>query len=123
VGAEIARIEGRAFDAIELYEQAIRSARANGFVHNEAIASCKVRANPILNLQGLRNKLAHFDSDYNYDVFRQVSPEWLEEIEGEVSGWLDQLGQALKYKRIPDTARILKDVMSVAEQSGAYQTP
>jgi PAS domain S-box-containing protein len=38
VGAEIARIEGRAFDAMNLYEQAIRSARANGFVHNEALA-------------------------------------------------------------------------------------
>ena len=38
VGAEIARIEGRALDAERLYEQAIRSARANGFVHNEALA-------------------------------------------------------------------------------------
>jgi PAS domain S-box-containing protein len=38
VGAEIARIEGRDVDAMHLYEQAIRSARDNGFVHNEAIA-------------------------------------------------------------------------------------
>jgi tetratricopeptide (TPR) repeat protein len=38
VGAEIARIEGREVDAERLYEQAIRSARANGFVHNEALA-------------------------------------------------------------------------------------
>src|SRR5262249_21001927 len=38
VGAEIARIEGRALDAEHLYEQAIRSAHANGFVHNEALA-------------------------------------------------------------------------------------
>jgi len=38
VGAEIARIEGRELDAERLYEQAIRSARANAFVHNEAIA-------------------------------------------------------------------------------------
>ena len=38
VGAEIARIEGRSLDAIELYEQAIRSARKNGFVHIEALA-------------------------------------------------------------------------------------
>ena len=38
VGAEIARIEGRAFDAQGLYEKAIRSARENGFIHNEAIA-------------------------------------------------------------------------------------
>ena len=38
VGAEIARIEGRELDAERLYERAIRSARANGFVHNEAIA-------------------------------------------------------------------------------------
>ncbi|TQF29723.1 AAA family ATPase [Bradyrhizobium sp. UNPA324] len=39
VGAEIARIDGRAFDAMSLYEQAIRSAQANGFVHNEALAN------------------------------------------------------------------------------------
>ncbi|MFD1972383.1 AAA family ATPase [Trinickia caryophylli] len=39
VGAEIARIEGRAFEAQSLYEQAIRSSEDNGFVHNEALAS------------------------------------------------------------------------------------
>ncbi|HVJ57803.1 MAG TPA: PAS domain-containing protein, partial [Terrimicrobiaceae bacterium] len=38
VGAEIARIEGRVLDAEHLYRQAIRSASANGFVHNEAVA-------------------------------------------------------------------------------------
>src|SRR5262249_17396996 len=38
VGAELARIEGRALDAMRLYEKAIRSAHANGFIHNEAIA-------------------------------------------------------------------------------------
>ena len=38
VGAEVARIEGRELDAERLYEGAIRSARENGFVHNEAIA-------------------------------------------------------------------------------------
>jgi PAS domain S-box-containing protein len=38
VGAELARLEGRDLDATRLYEQAIRSARASGFVHNEALA-------------------------------------------------------------------------------------
>jgi hypothetical protein len=38
VGAEIARIEGRDGDSLRLYERAIRSAHANGFVHNEAVA-------------------------------------------------------------------------------------
>jgi len=38
VGAEIARLEGRDADAMRLYEQAIRSARTNGFVNNEALA-------------------------------------------------------------------------------------
>jgi PAS domain S-box-containing protein len=38
VGAEIARIERREFEAMRLYEQAIRSAHANGFIHNEALA-------------------------------------------------------------------------------------
>jgi PAS domain S-box-containing protein len=36
--AEIARLEGRAFDAMQLYEQAIQSAHENGFVQNEAVA-------------------------------------------------------------------------------------
>jgi predicted ATPase/two-component sensor histidine kinase len=38
VRAEIARIEGREMEAMGLYEQAIRAARENGFVHNEAVA-------------------------------------------------------------------------------------
>src|SRR5712675_2390333 len=38
VSAEIARLEGRAFDAMHLYEQAIQSAHENGFVQNEALA-------------------------------------------------------------------------------------
>jgi PAS domain S-box-containing protein len=43
VGAEIARLEGRELDAERLYEQAIQSARANGFIHNKAIA-CELSA-------------------------------------------------------------------------------
>jgi PAS domain S-box-containing protein len=39
VGAEIARLEGRELDAERLYEKAIRSAQANGFVHNEALSN------------------------------------------------------------------------------------
>jgi PAS domain S-box-containing protein len=38
VSAEILHIEGRAFDAMQLYEQAIQSAHDNGFVQNEALA-------------------------------------------------------------------------------------
>ena len=38
VGAEIARIEGRSLEAMDLYERAIVLAHTNGFVHNEAIA-------------------------------------------------------------------------------------
>jgi predicted ATPase/signal transduction histidine kinase len=36
--AELARIEGRDADAMRLYEQAIQSARENGFVQNEGVA-------------------------------------------------------------------------------------
>src|ERR1700754_609493 len=39
VGAEIARIEGRALDAEHLYEHAIHSAHTHGLVHNEALAN------------------------------------------------------------------------------------
>ena len=39
VGAEIARLEGREIDAERLYEQAVRSAGANGFIHHEALSN------------------------------------------------------------------------------------
>jgi PAS domain S-box-containing protein len=39
VAAEIARAEARDPDAMRLYEQAIRSARENGFIHNEALGN------------------------------------------------------------------------------------
>src|SRR6516165_6407340 len=39
VAAEVARIEGRELDAERLYEQAIRAARDNGLVQNEALAN------------------------------------------------------------------------------------
>jgi PAS domain S-box-containing protein len=38
VAAEIARIEDRALDAMQLYERAIQSAREHGFVQNEGLA-------------------------------------------------------------------------------------
>ncbi|HSW04322.1 response regulator [Aquabacterium sp.] len=38
VAAEIARIEGREFEAMRLYEQAIQAAHENGFVQNEGVA-------------------------------------------------------------------------------------
>ncbi len=39
VAAEVARLEGRDADAMRLYEQAIRSAHENGFVHDGALAA------------------------------------------------------------------------------------
>jgi PAS domain S-box-containing protein len=39
IAAELANLEGHESDAMRLYEEAIISARENGFVHNEGIAS------------------------------------------------------------------------------------
>ncbi|MDB6171658.1 MAG: Protein kinase [Chthoniobacteraceae bacterium] len=39
VSAEIARLQGRDLDAMRLYDQAIQSARVNGFIHHMAIAN------------------------------------------------------------------------------------
>src|SRR5258708_2377622 len=38
ISAKVARVEGRALEAMQLYEQAIQSAHENGFVQNEALA-------------------------------------------------------------------------------------
>jgi PAS domain S-box-containing protein len=66
VGAEIARIEGRDLSAMRLYEQAIGSAQANGFIHNAAHSS--EIAGRFYSARGLE-KVAHTylrDARYNY---------------------------------------------------------
>ncbi|WNC95492.1 AAA family ATPase (plasmid) [Paraburkholderia sp. FT54] len=61
VGAEIARLGGRDLDAIRLYEEAIRLARSDGFIQNEALAHeraagfCTARGFPTMADAFLRN--------------------------------------------------------------------
>jgi PAS domain S-box-containing protein len=102
VGAEIARIEGRVVYAEELYEQAIRSAHANGFVHNEALA----------------NELAaHF---YMARGFEKIAHTYLRDARDCYLQWgadgkvrqLDNVYPRLRHeKRLPDpTSTILTSV-------------
>jgi PAS domain S-box-containing protein len=61
VAAEIARLEGRDLDAMRLYEQAIQSAREQGFAQNEGLAHeaaarfCLARGLHTIGLAYLRN--------------------------------------------------------------------
>ena len=64
--AELARLEGRDLDAMRLYEEAIRTARENGFVQNEGVAN-ELAAQFYLK-RGIE-KVAHFylrDARYCY---------------------------------------------------------
>ena len=61
VSAEIARVEGRDTDAMHLYEEAIRSARENGFVQNEGLAH-ELAAGFYLNRGSTTAALAHLEN-------------------------------------------------------------
>ena len=56
VGAEMAQIEGRDLDAMRLYKRVIRSAHANGFVHNEAVANGRSRHASMLHEASRRSR-------------------------------------------------------------------
>src|SRR4029077_17917365 len=80
VAGEIARLEGRDFEAMRLYEEAIRLAHANGFVHNEALAN---------------EVAAHF---YMARGFEKIAHAYLREprycsLRGEAAGKVRQLDQ------------------------------
>jgi len=67
VGAEIARLQGRELDAELFYEEAIRSAHVNGFVHNEALAN--ELAARFYTARGLKKiALAHLQDAWYYYV-------------------------------------------------------
>ncbi|WP_341272031.1 trifunctional serine/threonine-protein kinase/ATP-binding protein/sensor histidine kinase [Paraburkholderia ginsengiterrae] len=72
VRAELARLEGRDLDAMRLYEQAAHSARENGFLHHEGIASelagrfylgCGLRTNADAYLHNARHCFALWGAD------------------------------------------------------------
>jgi PAS domain S-box-containing protein len=86
VSAEIARIEGRELDAERLYEQAIRSARANSFVHNEALAN--ELASRFYRARGFEKiaRLYLHDARYGY-------------LRSEVDGKVTQLDKLYPYLR------------------------
>jgi PAS domain S-box-containing protein len=86
VGAEIAGIEGRDLDAMRLYEQAIRSAHANGFIHNEALAN---------------ERAAHFYAARGFD---KIARAYLRDARGGYLRWgadgkVRQLEEAHPYLR------------------------
>jgi PAS domain S-box-containing protein len=98
VGAEIARIEGRDLDAMRLYEKAIHSSRANGFVNNEAIAY--ERASAFYSARG----------------FEQISDTYLRHARACYASWgadgkvkqLDRLHPGLKQEQpLPGSTSII----------------
>jgi PAS domain S-box-containing protein len=118
VGAEIARIEGRTLDAEKLYEDAIRSAQANGFVHHEALA----------------NELAA--GFYRARGLEKVAKAYLKEARSLYARWgadgkvkqLDELYPRLRDERTPTSSTAIAspvgqlDVATVVKASQALSS-
>jgi len=106
VTAELARIDGRDRDAMRLYDQAIRSARDNGFIQNEAVA----------------NEVAgRFFLDRGLEAFGRA---YLRNARSCYLGWgargkvkqLDQLYQGLEEHTPPEATRTTARMGSTIEQ-------
>jgi PAS domain S-box-containing protein len=80
VGAEIARIEGRVVDAEMLYEQAIHSAQASGFVHVEALAN--ELASRFYGARGLQKIARVYMQDARYGYLRWGADGKVEQLDG-----------------------------------------
>ena len=86
VSAEVARIEGRDLDAMRLYEEAIRSARENGFVHNEALAyelaagstGPRARPNGVAHLRNARAGYVRWGADGKVKQLDRLHPHLVE---------------------------------------------
>ncbi|MDB5775603.1 MAG: hypothetical protein JWP38_1736 [Herbaspirillum sp.] len=118
VSAEIARIEGRGPDAMQLYEEAIQSARENGFVQNEAIAyecasafyrTCGVDSIADMCLRQARDCYARWGAD---GKVRQLD-ERIPQLQAQ-----QPLGAPLK--RMDEAAQL--DLLSVAKASQAISS-
>jgi PAS domain S-box-containing protein len=140
VSAEIARLEGRELDAESLYERAIRSARTNGFVHNEALA-CELAArfyaargfeiNSHAHLRKARQCYASWGADGKVRQLDQVYPNLRDEksaliATGTIGAPVEDLdlttiikvSQAVSSEIVPE--KLIDTLMHIAmEQAGA----
>jgi PAS domain S-box-containing protein len=140
IGAEIARIEGRELEAQRLYEQAIRSARENGFIQHEGIANelaakfylsrgYETSANAYLRNArycylrwGALGKVRDLDGRYPYLSDRQVTASSTARISAPV-GQID-LGTVFKASQAVSSEIVLEKLIEklliiALEQAGA----
>ena len=101
VGAEMARLDGRDRDAMDLYEQAIRSARDNGFVHNEAIAN---------------ERAAHFYAKLGFET---ISYAYLRNARYCYARW----GADAKVRQLDQSYPRLKDELPAVKSTDTIGTP
>jgi predicted ATPase/signal transduction histidine kinase len=87
--AELARIEGRDIEAMRLYEEAIRGARANGFVQNEGISN-EVAARFYLNRQ-LQKVAYSYLRDARYCYVRWGAVGKVRQLDGLYPGLSEQI--------------------------------
>jgi PAS domain S-box-containing protein len=101
VAAEIARIEGRLLEAERLYEQAIRAANVNGFVHNEAIA---------------KELAGRFYAARGFDTIAQA---YVREARNAYSRW----GAVAKVRQLDDSHPHLGGEAPVNDRTGTIAAP
>lgn len=101
VGAEIARLEGRDVNAMRLYEKAIYSARANGFIHNEALAY---------------ELAASFYSARGFEEFAHI---YLRNARERYMRW----GADGKVRQLDEKHPYLKEIQPVHSSTGTIETP
>ena len=136
VSAEIARIEGRDMDAMRHYEAAIRSARENGFVQNEALANelaglfYTVRGlatNAAAHLQNARAQYLRWGAFAKVTQFDKQHPQYaIERRETDVfSNRIDSIAILKAYQAISGEivlAKLLRTMMNIViETAGAEQ--
>jgi PAS domain S-box-containing protein len=122
VGAEVARIEGRALDAIELYEQAIHSARTNGFVNNEALAyevAARFYAARGLDtfadayLRNARNCYARWGADGKVKQLDELHPRLREEQTSAASATTDPPVRQLDVETVVKASQAISSEMAL----------
>jgi PAS domain S-box-containing protein len=142
VAAEIARIEGREIDAMRLYEQAIRIARDNGFVHNEALANelaarfcatCGLETSSHAHLRNARQAYLRWGADGKVRQLDQLDPrlrrdERAPDLTGTIEAPVEHLDLATVIKLLQAVSgdvvleKLLDTLMRTAiEQSGAVR--
>jgi hypothetical protein len=73
---------------------------------------------PDFNFKKVRNRIEHLEDNHDLALFAALTSELIQSAESEMIGWLECVGNALGYERLPDARKLTDEYAAEIRAAG-----